>query len=137
MKKLSNYIILFFTIGSLISSLLYLSVGSMKYSHENAFVLFGNPVMYISAYSAWFFSDFLWIGIVQYFSLNKINALTLYFVKLHSMALCIRGSVYLLQYLEILPAHAQHRLAYLLGYVFLLSLVALFNYNLTPKETYD
>lgn len=137
--RLNSLIILILVIGSLISSLLYLSVpNEIKYSKETAFYFLDREVINISAYSAWFFSEYLAFGIIQLLSISGYKEpLVIYMIRIHSLALCIRGAVYILMYLEVLPDQNQHRLAYLLSYVFLLSLVALFNYNLTPKETYD
>jgi len=122
LQNLSNFLIHILVIGSMISSLYYLSLpNEVKYSQK---ILFGN-VSYISAISAWFYSDYLWFGIIQLFSKFTYPPI----LKLHAIALCIRGAVYIVQYLEILPHDSRHRLSYLLGYIFLLSLSTLYIYH--------
>lgn len=137
LKDVAPYAVSLLILGSLIGSLCYLWIpNEVKYSHNIAFTLFGAPVMYISAVSAWFYSDFLWAGIIQRVSLmEEKSEFIVSLIGLHSFAFCIRGAVYIVQYLEILPHDNRHRLSYFLGYIFLLSLKILYNYH--KANSYD
>lgn len=125
MKK---YLLIFLVLGNLISSLCYLSVSNeVKYSSLTAFMLFKNSISYIDAYSAWFFGMFLIFGIIQKLSSREGKSqIEIFFSNIHYWTLSALGILYIFHYLHILTTHSRERIAFLLGYIFLLSLRKLF-----------
>lgn len=133
-----KWIIPSLVLGSLMSSLYYLSVSNeMKYSQDIAFVLFGNRVSYISAYSAWFFGSFLLYGEIQDQSYKEGKTdLEIYFCKVHSWTLKVLGIIYILHYLEILTTNSKQRVTFLLTFIFFLSLQRIYYYIKKLYETW-
>lgn len=132
MKK---YLLPVLVLGNLISSLCYLSVSrELKYSKEVAFTLFNNKITFIDAFSAWVFGMYLIWGIIHKLSsVEGKSELDKYFSDIHYWTLSYLGIMYFLHYMAILQTNSLERIAFILGYIFLLSLRKLYLYRKDSK----
>lgn len=119
-------------IAHLTSALYYTSFSpEIKNSNQIAFILFNNPVTYISAFSLWFFgSEFLFVSALMFFaSQENKSPIEKEFITLETIHLGLRGVLYALNYSEILSSDLRHRHNFLVGYIFLLSLHYVYKFS--------